>query len=120
MTRFTALTFAAFLTVPSVSTALTFFADSFGSGSTVNSASPGTPTSTSTDYEVISSKSWNPLPSLASGHLRFGITNTTGNMIEVQARFPVTTLSAPGDFIQLSVTFAGVQGLLTQNSFLDV
>ncbi len=109
---------AVLLVIPLTSTALTFFADTFGT-STLNQT-PGTPTPTSTDYEVVSGKTWNPAPAIASGHLMFGITNTTGGVMEIQARFDASGLRfyMPGDYIQLSITFTDAQGLLTQNSFL--
>ena len=112
---------AVLLATPFASTATTFFSDTFNNGSTLNSASPGTPTSTATYYEVISGKPWNPSPSIASGQLRFGITNTGAGTLEIQAQFPQVLMVAPGSdiqLIQLSVTFTDTQGLLTQNSFL--
>ncbi|MGB8367822.1 MAG: beta strand repeat-containing protein [Limisphaerales bacterium] len=117
-TLFGSITVAVLLATPLASTATTFFADTFGSGSTLNSATPGTPTAMSTDYEVISGKPWNPPPSIASGHLQFGITNTSGGTIEIQAQFPPAPMAVAGDYIQLNVTFTDIQGLLTQNSFL--
>ena len=89
------------------------FSDDF-SGSTLNSASPTAPTPTSTSYELISSKSWNPTPMRSAGHLQFGIAPTSSGSLEVQARFanPVT-LADVGDSISLRVTFTNSAGLLT-------
>jgi hypothetical protein len=95
------------------------FSDTF-SASTLNSATPGAPTTTSTAYEVMSSKTWSPGPSIASGHLKFGIGATTSGSVEAQARFtnaPVS-LSTVGDSLSLIVTFTNTSGLLTQSGAL--
>ena len=96
------------------------FSDGFTT-STLNSPTPATPTPTNTSYSVISSKGWNPTPSLAAGHLKFGIGATTSGCIEVQALFtnaPVT-LATVGDSISLLATFTNTSGLLTQSSALS-
>jgi autotransporter-associated beta strand protein len=102
---------------PLVSMADTFFADTF-STSTLTNATPSAPTATSTSYELISTKAWNPPPSIAPGHLIFGLTNSTAGTIEVQGLFasPAVALVSAGDYIQLSVTFTDTQGLLIQTS----
>ncbi len=89
------------------------FSDNF-SGSTLNSTSPTAPAPTSTSYELISSKSWNPTPAHSAGHLQFGIASTSSGSLEVQARFanPVT-LADVGDSVSLTVTFTNTAGLLT-------
>ena len=92
------------------------FTDTF-SASTLDSASPATPTPTATAYEILSSKSWNPLPSISAGHLQFGIGATTSGIIEAQALFtnsPVTLVNI-GDSISLVVTFTDTLGLLTES-----
>ena len=92
------------------------FADTFA-GSSLNSVTPSAPTATNTSYEIISSKSWSPAPSLAAGHLDFGIGATSSGSIEVQALFagsPVT-LTTVGDTLSLVVTFTNTSGLLTQS-----
>jgi autotransporter-associated beta strand protein len=96
----------------------TFFSDNFTGSSTLTNATPGAPTSTSTSYELISTKAWNPPPSIAPGHLMFGITNSTAGTIEVQGLFasPAVALVSAGDYIRLSVTFTDTQGLLIQTS----
>ncbi len=113
------ISLAALLATPLASSATVFFADNFTT-STVTNLTPGTPTASSTDYEVSSSKAWNPEPSIVPGHLVFGITNSTAGGAEIQARFPLTAMVIAGDYIQLSVTFTDTQGLLTQNSFLGL
>ena len=114
---FGSITIAVLLATPFASPAAIFFADTFGT-STLTNATPGTPTTTKTDYELISTKAWNPPPSIASGHLIFGLTNTTAGTIEVQGLFasPAVALVSAGDYIQLSVTFSDTQGLLIQTT----
>jgi hypothetical protein len=96
--------------------ATVILSDSFTS-STVNSTTPAGPTATSTDYQIISTKSWNPTPSItATPTLKFGIASTTGGTIEAQAKFtnsPVT-LATAGDFVEMTVTFTNTNALLTQ------
>ena len=95
------------------------FTDTF-SASTLDSSSPATPSPTATAYEILSSKSWNPLPSISAGHLQFGIGPTTSGIIEAQALFtnsPVT-LANVGDSLSLVVTFTDTLGLLTESGSL--
>lgn len=97
------------------------FNDNFSSGSTLNSATPGAPTPTSTSYEMVSSRSWNPAPAIASGDLQFGIGSTSGGGVEVQALFassPISLLTI-GDNIQLEVTFTNAAGILTAKGLLE-
>jgi hypothetical protein len=92
------------------------FSDGFSSSS-VDSLSQSAPTAAGTSYETISSKSWNPTPTTAAGHLKFGIAATSSGSIEVQALFtnsPVT-LAASGDSISLTVTFTNASGLLAES-----
>lgn len=95
--------------------ATVFFSDTFSNGSTLNSLTPADPTPDSTSYQLSSSKSWNPTPSLTANDLKFGIGSTSGGGIEVQALFTTNpvSLSLPGDYIQLRVTFTNTAGLLT-------
>ncbi len=98
----------------------TVFNDAFSSGSTLNSASPTSPTPSATSYQLTSSKTWSPAPSLAPGHLKFGIAATTSGLIEAQALFtnaPIT-LTNVGDTLSLLVTFINTSGLLTQSGTL--
>ena len=95
------------------------FRDIFA-GSTLNSATPSAPTFSTTSYEIVSSKGWNPVPSLGTGHLVFGIAATTSGSIEAQAQFassPVV-LASVGDSISLTVTFTNSAGILTSNCAL--
>jgi len=94
----------------------TLFSDTFGL-STVNPSTPAAPTSAATSYEVVSSKSWNPTPTITPGRLAFGIGSTSSGVIEVQALFKTVpfSLNAAGDYIQLTVTFTNTAGILTQS-----
>ena len=95
---------------------ITAFEDDFTGGSTVNSATPLAPTVTSTSYEIISSKTYTPNPPTIDSGLQFGIATTGGGGGEAQALFSATpvTFSTAGDYIQLTVTFTNISGLLTQ------
>ena len=95
------------------------FTDTFAN-STVNATSPTPPTPTNTSYEVISSKSWSPNPSITAGHLHFGIVGTTSGGGQVQALFATTPvkLATIGDSLSLLVTFTNTSGLLTQSGTL--
>lgn len=93
----------------------TVFTDSFASSS-VDSATPGAPTASGSAYELLSSKSWNPTPTIGPGHFQFGIGTTTSGIIEAQALFtnaPVALVN-PGDSVLLIVTFTNTSGLLTE------
>lgn len=114
------LVVAALAFLPIASHATLFFNDTFGSGSTLNSATPAAPTASSASYQLMSSKSWVPTPAISSGDLKFGIGTTTGGHIEAQALFtstPVALVQA-GDYIQMIVTFTNTSGLLTANGAL--
>lgn len=114
------LTLAAlFVSAFQISEAAVFFAEDFAHGSTLNQA-PVNPTPTSTSYELVSSKSWNPTPSLTSGDLKFGIASTTSGSIEVQALFTNSPIAlvVEGDYVEMTVTFTNTSGLLTGAGFL--
>ena len=110
------LIFAVFLAaLPLTGKATVFFNDTFGDGSTLNSATPANPTTTNTAYELVANKSWNPTPSLTANDLKFGIGATTSGYIQAQALFSTNpvALVQPGDFVQLTVVFTNTSGLLT-------
>lgn len=94
------------------------FFESF-SFSTLN-GTPAAPNAAGTSYELISAKGWNPVPSIGTGHLKFGIGATTSGSIEVQALFAGTPvkLATVGDTLSLMVVFTNTAGLLTQSSAL--
>ena len=95
--------------------ATVFFSDNFGNGSTINSATPVSPTANSASYETVSSQPWCPgTPTLTANDLNFGLTNANGgNICEIQAIFATSpvTLVAPGDYIQLTVVFTNLSGI---------
>ncbi|MGH7943254.1 MAG: hypothetical protein ACREFR_19520, partial [Limisphaerales bacterium] len=95
-----------------------FFSDTFGDGSTINSATPTPPGTNFTSYEEISGKSWNPNPPTVSANdLRFGISATSGGTAEIQALFStngVNLVAAGTDYVQLTIVFTNTSGgLLT-------
>src|SRR4051812_33002171 len=86
--------------------AAVIFSDDFSSSTIATGAYP-TPSSTSTGYAIASSKNQSPAPSIATGHLKFGMAATSGGIEETQALFtnsPVT-LTNTGDFVEFAVTF---------------
>jgi autotransporter-associated beta strand protein len=122
-TKFLASCAALLLTPPLLCQATVFFNDTFGSGSTLNSATPAAPTANSTSYQLASSKPWVPTPAISSGDLKYGIAATTAGHIEAQALFatsPVALVQA-GDYVRLTVVFTNTAGLLTAaNTFLGI
>jgi autotransporter-associated beta strand protein len=114
------LSATALATLPLLSNATVFFSDTFGSGSTLNSATPAAPTANSTAYQLSSSKTWVPTPAISSGDLKFGIGTTTSGGVEAQALFTTTpvALVLDGDFIRLTVTFTNTAGIQTANCLL--
>jgi hypothetical protein len=103
------------LALSSVALASPVLTDDF-SASTLNSATPAAPTSSSTAYHLFSSKSWSPAPTIAANDLKFGIAPTTSGHIEAQALFAATpvALTTVGDFIELTIVFTNTTGLFTQ------
>lgn len=112
---------AAAIGFASLAAQTTVFEDTFAS-STLNSTSPAAPTSTSTAYQLVSSKAWNPEPSISAGSLKFGIAATSSGHIEAHALFsatPVQLLNV-GEYIELTLTFTNTSGLLTNASHLGI
>jgi hypothetical protein len=100
----------AFATQQAALAQTTVFSDNF-STSTFNGAS--TPTSTSTSYDVDSSKTG--AESITSGNFTFGLSAaTTSGFLEAQALFTTSpvTLATPGDYIDLTYTFTDTANLL--------
>jgi len=97
----------------------TVFSDNFGNGSTFNGTSTpgGTPTASSTSYDLSSSKT--AVVSMTSGALNLGLSaGTTSGFWEAQAVFtgsPVT-LQSVGDYIDLTYTFTDTANLLAGGS----
>jgi len=107
-------------TVPIINTGGYLFSDTFNAGSTLNSGTPAGPNTTSTAYQIVSSKTWSPSPSISSGHLTFGIAKTGSGIIETQALFTnaPAALTIVGDSISLIVTFTDTSGILAQSGWL--
>jgi hypothetical protein len=111
---------AAYIFAATSASAVIVFNDTFSSGSTLDTSYTA-PDASSASYDLISSKSRSPAPTIASGHLKYGIAATTSGSIEAQAIFyniPLT-LYAPGDGISLTVVFTDTAGILTQNGNFD-
>ncbi len=107
--------------LPSSSVTITtnVFSDGFSS-STLNPNPPAPPGPNSSSYELISSKTWNPAPSVTAGDLRFGIGATTSGSIQAQAQFAASPVAVTnlGDTLTLSATFTDTSGILTQSGTL--
>ncbi|MCB1225914.1 MAG: immunoglobulin domain-containing protein, partial [Verrucomicrobiales bacterium] len=97
------------------------FNDTFGAGSTINSnpTNPAAPLIDRTAYQQVTAKTFNPNPpTLAAGHLRYGIVSTSSGFSSIEALFtqyPVT-LSNVGEYIELTVVFTNQAGILTANA----
>jgi hypothetical protein len=91
------------------------FDDTFAS-STLNSAT-NSPTSTSTNYDVLAAKSATG-SSIAAGDLKVAMASTSGAIVETQALFTSTpvTLVNPNDYIEMKVTFVNTQGISSATS----
>lgn len=101
------------------------FSDNFSGGSTVpittapTNSYPST-TATSTGYAIAASKNQSPAPSIAAGHLIFGIATTGSGIEQAQALFTTTpiTLVNTNDFIEFTITFVptGIIGSTSSSS----
>jgi hypothetical protein len=92
--------------------------------STVSYPNAATPTSTSTNYDIASSKEavgGTPTSSLSSGDLSLYMVSTSSGVNEVQALFTTTpvALSTIGNAIEITSTFKNTGGL-NQNSSSDI
>ena len=99
-----------------------FFSDNFSNGSTLNSATPTTPTANSASYEVITGKTLD-YTNIAPNDLNFGIAGTTGGIGEIEAVFSTNAipLDADGDYLEMVVVFTNTSGMLEYgNGFLGV
>lgn len=96
------------------------FNDTFGAGSVINSnpTSPAAPLIDRTAYQQISAKSFNPNPpTIAAGHLRYGIVGTSSGFSSIEAlftQFPVTLVNV-GEYIEMTVVFTNQAGIFTAN-----
>ena len=111
----TGLALSVLLAIATPGLAQTIFDDTIGSSS-LNSATPGAPTASSTSYQIIATKATTS-PNIGAGdlHLSLGNTAGSGNGFEIQALFTVApvTLATVGDYILLNVTFVNTGGFLT-------
>jgi hypothetical protein len=75
--------------------------------STLNAASPGAPTATSTNYAILSGKDATA-SSIGAGSLHLTMPTTSSGLNEIQALFASTplTLASAGDFVQFTAVFA--------------
>lgn len=113
------LMLAAFLAVmPLAAKATVFFSDTFGSGSTLTNTSPANPTTSSTAYQYLTARAFTGSLGLKANDLRLTFVATSSGVGECQALFATNpvVLAADGDFIQVTVTFTNVTGLLTNTA----
>jgi hypothetical protein len=96
------------------------FSDSF-STSTLNSATPASPTASSTNYQVLSTKDATA-SSIGAGSLNLAMANTSSGFAEIQALFVASpvTLTQTGDYIEARVAFTGAGLNQTGNSTLNI
>ena len=92
----------------------TVFNDTFNNGSTVQSASPITPTANSTTYQYFQQGAAPTTPTIASGDLHLQGRTTTSSISEVQALFTTApvTLTTIGDYVDLQIVFTDTQNIL--------
>ena len=104
------------LAVPMAVFGDTVFDDTFGSGSTLNTANTTPSGGNSTGYQVASTKSASS--SLNPGDLQMSFASTSSGLAELQALFTTSpvTLASVGDSITLSITFKDTSGLLIGGS----
>lgn len=113
------LTLAAFLAAtPFAAQATVFFSDTFGSGSTLTNTSPANPTTSSTAYQYMTAKAFTGSLGLKANDLRLTFPATASGIGEIQALFSTNpiVLAVDGDFIEVTVTFTNVSGLLTNSA----
>jgi hypothetical protein len=93
----------------------TVFSDNFSNGSTLNGTSTpgGTPTASSTSYDIASTKT--ATSSMGANDLKLGLPSTTSGFLEAQAVFSSSyiTLGNVGDTIHLKFTFTDTAAILT-------
>jgi hypothetical protein len=109
----------ALVTLASTTTfAAPIFTDNFTNGSTIGGASVpgGTPTASTTSYDIASTKATTNV--IGSGSLSMQIAATTSGVFEAQAIFSSTpvALSSIGDSINLRYTFTATPNILAGNA----
>lgn len=90
----------------------TIFSDTFGNGSTVQTA-PSTPTANSTTYEWFQQGGTPATPTIAAGDLHLAGRTTASSISELQALFTSTpvTLGTVGDYVNFTITFVNNQNI---------
>jgi len=91
----------------------TIFSDTFGNGSTVQTA-PSVPTANSTTYEWFQQGGTPATPTIASGDLHLVGRTTSSSISEAQALFTASpvTLQNVGDSLTLNITFVNTQTIM--------
>jgi len=111
-------TVAALLAMPLASTATTFFADTFGSGSTLNQP-PTMPTTNSASYQTAGGVGLGAC-SLSPGRLSYSLTNSESVLGEVMGMFTDTSspivLATAGDNLTLTVVFTNTLNILAASN----
>jgi hypothetical protein len=99
----------------------TVFSDNFTGASTIQSATPGTPTANSADYEVFTSVGSPAGYSLGANALHFASAASSSALAEVSARFAASpvTLMTVGDYINLTLTFVDTANVLVSGLNLN-
>jgi len=99
----------------SASAQITVFTDNFGNGSTLNQTSTpgGTPTASSTSYDVNANKGGGVAASIAPGDLQLDFPASSSGFMEAAAIFTSTplTLQNAGDYIDFVLEFTDTANL---------
>ncbi|HEU6448887.1 MAG TPA: pectinesterase family protein [Verrucomicrobiae bacterium] len=109
------------LAIPFISVGqVTVFNDTFGNGSTLNGPSTpgGTPSVSSTSYDIASNKGDTTSPSIATGLLHLSLSGaTTSGGAELQALFANTPIQLVhiGDSINMTIVFTNTAGTLLRD-----
>lgn len=95
------------------------FSDGFVNGSTLNptAASPGSITTSSTAYEIVSSKTATA-STVGSGYLTLSTSQTSSGFTEAQAQFTTApvALTAAGQYIEVYFTFKATNNVFNLNA----
>ena len=101
----------------------TVFSDTFGNGSTVQTA-PTAPTANSTTYEWFQQGGTPATPTIAAGDLHLAGRTTSSSISEVQALFTTSpvVLGTVGDYVNFTITFVNNQNIMPPQypSTLDI
>jgi hypothetical protein len=111
------ISMALFLTTAIGWSQTTFFSDNFSNGSTTNKVSipGGTPTASSTSYDLASTKNTISACSINPNDLKVALTGpTSSGFFDVQALFTTNAISlnAINDYIDVAITFTNTMGTI--------